>query len=101
MSDWVSEDFELTAVELIGEGDLVDFEGTYRAEVELMRRAGLDDSDEAFGDMMSNLMCAEDHYFEVEGVVIETPNCTVVYSPDGSWAFPHGTMIPARRLDRE
>jgi len=50
-------------------------------------RDPVDGSDE------SRHMTLEDGYATVEGIEIETPNCTVVYSDLASQGFPYGYKV--------
>lgn len=89
----------------VKEGDVVDFEPVYRERLAFLTANGDTDDGGEYGDTMANLMAAEDHYFEVEGVEIEpcvdpakpgVRTLAVIYTPDGSWAFGEDDLVPVR-----
>lgn len=72
--------FELVPVENLKPGDLIDLLNDQYADPPGSRDR-------------SRHMALEDTPAEVEGIEIETPGCTVVYTDIASNGFPHGYKV--------
>jgi hypothetical protein len=87
MSGYVLEE---VPVEELKEGDLVDLLNDRYADP--FGHSGTE-SDPDDGSDEARHMALEDEYATVEGLEIETPDCTVVYTNLASQGFPHGYKI--------
>jgi hypothetical protein len=81
--------FEKVAVEDLKQGDMLDLLNDQYAD--RFGYSGWEPDSEDGGE--SRHTALESEYATVEGIEVETPACTVVYSDLASQGFPHGYKV--------